>query len=186
MGLTSACHEYSLAPLLLQPSTQGSHCCEKQKQPARDKGQTINMTDNCHQAQLPSVLNKQGWSSTQQKNSTHRTPQKTYHVNSIPNLSALLSKLFIGTDVNVPGPLPPCLLNPRINSLLFIHLFNKYILDTTLWPALWQILRIGTMVNKSNIALALKREENTHKDFKTNTTLSNKLPFDPIFQVRKL
>lgn len=60
MGLTSALHEYSPAPLELQPPTQGSHCCEKQKQPARVKSQTISMTDNCHGAQLQSVLNKQG------------------------------------------------------------------------------------------------------------------------------
>ena len=50
------------------------------------------------------------------------------HVNSTPYLKALSSKFFLGIDISLLGTLPSWLLGPKINSLLFIHLFNSYLL----------------------------------------------------------
>lgn len=52
---------------------------------------------------------------------------KTHHVSSTPNLRELLSKLFIGTDDNVPGIVPPRLLiQGSMHCYLFIYSTNIF------------------------------------------------------------
>lgn len=127
----------------------------------------------------------------QQKNSTHRIPQKTRHVNSTPSLRALLSTLFIGTKDNVPGTLPLCLLNPRVNSFLLIHLLNKCLFGTH--------SLISTVIDtedryygQQNGHGSCPQERGKYAKKKKKRLKSmllfyiSELSFDPIFQVRKV